>query len=223
MIVELAGIPGSGKTRADRLLARRLRREGRSVVSPTRALAALRAPLRAAVKAACAAGFAASRPAAALSLLAAVRASRQRSGADEISVAVNALLVAWILRRWRRARRRRDPVVILDQGGVQALVSVLASARAAVPLRRRCWEPLLQADACLLLRVDPAEAARRLAERPGRMSRVERLAEGARVAELQRIERWVGDVALAAEARMRIQRVAGGEIGTLDVDREGSR
>jgi hypothetical protein len=153
------------------------------------AISRMRGPLRAAVKAAYAARFVACRPAAALRMLAAVHASRQRSRADEVAVAFNALLIASILHR-----RRGDNVVILDQGGVQALVSVLASARAAVAPQRRSWGPLLLADRCVVLRVDASEAARRLALRPGRMSRVEELPEGERAAELRRIQGHVTDV-----------------------------
>jgi hypothetical protein len=73
------------------------------------------------------------------------------------------------------------------------------------------------ADECLVLQVEAAEAARRLAGRPGRMSRVEGLAAGERAAELERIGRDVSRVAGAARARagMRVRRLGAGELEAL--------
>ncbi len=217
MIVELAGVPGSGKSTADALLAGGLRRAGVRVESPTRTITAMRGLLRAAVKAAYAARFAALRPVASLRLLAAVHRSAQRSASDEASVALNALLIASILHRRRGARRRSDRVVLLDQGGVQALVSVMASARAALALHRPCWRPLLLADRCLLLTLDPAEAALRLALRPGRMSRVEALSGREQAAELDRIAGRLAEAAALAASRsaMAVRRLSGAELQAL--------
>ena len=176
VIVELAGLPGSGKTTLARAAADVLRAGGTEVRCPTDVVASRGRIARSLTKAVSAGLQLACHPVRSTRMLAAVRRSRQRSGADGFRVGLNCLYVSRVL---ARARRDAAALVLLDQGGIQALESVRLRARDTTVLAdSRAWALLLRADLCIHLDVDAETAAARLAGRGGAQSRVEEEAPG---------------------------------------------
>ncbi|MGY1620127.1 hypothetical protein ACI797_25595 [Geodermatophilus sp. SYSU D00691] len=182
--VELAGIPGSGKSRRARALAGLLTDRGVTVHQPQVRLGPAVPTLpRLARKAGACAAAALAAPGTTAGVARAVVASGQPGTGD-----VAARLVQWLVAERTTARAaRRGGVGLVDEGEVQALWST--GLRGAV-------DPVLAAlDAAghrgaadLLVVVDvPAEVAlARLTARRSRHSRVQALGERDALAELQR-------------------------------------
>jgi hypothetical protein len=181
--IELAGIPGSGKSRRVRALAAGLTARGVAVHQP-QALVAPSIPsgVRSARKAVACGAAALGDPATTARIIRAVVRSGQPEPAD-----VAGRTVQWLVaQRTVVAARRREGVSILDEGLVQALWSI--GLRGDV-------EPVLRAlasrhrvptsDLVVVVRVPPELALARLTARTSRHSRTQHLAERDRLAELQ--------------------------------------
>jgi thymidylate kinase len=184
LIVELAGIPGSGKSRRARTIAERLAARGVSVALPQAALApSVPTTLRLARKGVACAAAAAAAPGTTARVVRGIVASRQPGPGDLAGRAVQWLVAESVARRGARG----TGVSLVDEGLLQALWSiglrgdvqpVLAALDASPPTRR--------ADLLVVVRVEPDVALARLAARRSRHSRTQLLDEAERRAELRR-------------------------------------
>jgi thymidylate kinase len=183
LVVELAGLPGSGKSRRARRLAAALADRGVAVHDPraglTESVPAGPRLTRKSVRAGAAA-------------LAAPGATARFAGGllrtGQPTAELAGRLVQWLVTDEVLARGRRTPAVsIVDEGQVQALWSIglrgdvapVLEALAAAP-------PRAGADLLVVVRVPPEVALARLARRRSRHSRTQRLAAAGRLPELER-------------------------------------
>jgi thymidylate kinase len=184
LVVELAGLPGSGKSRRTRRLAEVLAERGVPVRDPREGLTeSVPTGPRLARKAvrACAAALAS--PLSTARFARGLLRSGQPAGAE-----LTGRLVQWLVTQDVLARGHRAPgVSIVDEGQVQALWSIglrgdvdpVLEALAAAP-------PPSAADLLVVVRVPPDVALARLARRRSRHSRTQLLTEDARRAEIER-------------------------------------
>ena len=182
--VELAGIPGSGKSRRARALAAGLAARGVLVHQP-QALVAPSTPtgVRLSRKAVACCATALRDPALTARIVSAVVHSGQPGPADVAGRTVQWLVAQQIV----ASARRREGVTVMDEGLLQALWSIGIRGDAepvlrALPLRHRVPTP----DLVVVVRVPPELALTRLTARTSRHSRTQQLAEGERLAELER-------------------------------------
>jgi hypothetical protein len=184
LTVELAGIPGAGKSRLARMLAREAAARGLRISQPqVRYGPGVPGPRRLSRKALACGATALRGPVGTARLGQSVLRSGQ-PGAPEVA----GRLVQLLLARAVLARAvRTEGLSIVDEGLVQGLWStglrgdvepVLAALEASRP------EP--SADLLVVLRVEPELALSRLAARSSRHSRTQRLSEGEQLAELRR-------------------------------------
>ncbi len=169
--VELLGLPGSGKTTL--VAAARDRLQGRvgigSIESPTGS--ALR-------KTIFYAHYVLQNPLYALLSTRAILASGQRSTGD-----LGRVTTLWLKRCARVERRRAQPqpeVRLTDAGVLQALWSIAFSSKdSRLPPTR--WRPIQTRmpvpDVVFVVEAQPSTITRRLADRPGQTSRLERQLE----------------------------------------------
>jgi hypothetical protein len=182
--VELAGIPGSGKSRRARKLAERLAERGVTVVQPqARVAPSVPTGRRLARKALACAVAGATAPGTTLRVVRGVVRSRQPGPAD-----VASRVVQWLVAEDVTARAARHAAVsIVDEGPVQALWSIglrgdvtpVLAALGASPRPR-------SADLLVVVRVPPELALARLTARRSRHSRTQLLDEPERLGELER-------------------------------------
>ena len=192
LVVELVGIPGSGKSRRARTLAERLRERGVDVGRPQAPLApSVPTGRRLARKTVACGATAVTEPGTAVRVLRGVLRSGQPGPGEALG-----RLVQWFVAEDVAARAaRRRGVSIVDEGLVQALWSIglrgdvrpVLAALDAAP----CRHP---ADLLVVVRVPPEVALTRLAGRASRHSRTQLLDEPERLAELERGARLLEDL-----------------------------
>lgn len=184
--VELAGIPGSGKSRRARLLADLLAERGIRVHQPQAAFAPSVPTTRRLVrKATASAAVALAAPAPTARMVRALVRSGQPRAADLVG-----RVVQWQVTQAVAGRSRRDGVAVLDEGHVQALWSVglrgdLTPVLAQLDARGSTFRARA-ADLLVVVDVPPEVALARLERRRSRHSRTQRLDRSERLAELQR-------------------------------------
>ncbi|MGY1779697.1 hypothetical protein [Geodermatophilus sp. SYSU D01036] len=182
--VELAGIPGSGKSRRARLLAARLADCGIVVTQPQARFAPSVPTARRLVGKSLASARAVVRaPAATARLVGGVLRSHQPAPADLAGRVVQVLVGQGV------AARAAGPggVSLVDEGLVQALWSIGLRGDVAPVLAALDATPRRPtADLLVVVRVPPEIALDRLAHRSSRHSRVQLLDERDRLAELVR-------------------------------------
>ena len=216
--VELAGIPGSGKSRRARALATGLAARGLTVHQP-QALVAPSTPtsVRLARKAVACGAAALRDPATTARIVSAVVQSGQPGPADVAGRAVQWLVAQQIV----ASARRRGGITVMDEGLLQALWSIGIRGNAepvlrALALRHRVTTP----DLVVVVRVPPELALRRLTARTSRHSRTQQLAQPERLAELEQgtrlleqlVEWWSRD----APTPPRLLSVSGADDGPAD-------
>jgi hypothetical protein len=184
--IELAGIPGAGKTRLSRALAAGIAAHGLTVVGPDRSMApSVGAPRRIARKAAAAASVALSEPGVTARLARAVLGSGQPGLPD-----VAGRFVQWqVAQALLAAGTAAADVQLQDEGPVQCLWSL--GLRGDVEPALRVLESSAgwrSADLLVVVRIEPAAAAARLATRRSRHSRIQALPATDQLAELVRGE-----------------------------------
>ncbi|MBM7808966.1 thymidylate kinase [Geodermatophilus bullaregiensis] len=196
--VELAGIPGSGKSRRARALATRLTERGVVVTQPQARFApSVPTARRVARKVRAVAGAAAGAPVATARLVGGVLRSAQPGPGDLAGRVVQVTVAQRVAAR----AAGETGVALVDEGLVQALWSIglrgdvepVLAALDAGPRRPT-------ADLLVVVRVPPELALDRLAHRSSRHSRTQLLDERERLAELARgarlldrlVEWWSG-------------------------------
>jgi AAA domain len=188
-IVELCGLPGSGKSHVAAALARALRARG----APVRAAGAsirpdLPPPLRLSRKLAAAAAGTLAEPGATMGICAAVARSQATMPA-RASRSLQWIVTQQLLRRARRG----SGVQLLDEGVIQAMWSVGLRGDVERVIEALDSEPAwLGPDVLVVVHASVATAERRLAGRASAHSRTQRLLAGDRVDELERGERLLG-------------------------------
>jgi hypothetical protein len=183
LVVELAGIPGSGKSRRVRTLADRLSERGIAVHLPQAALApSVPTALRLARKGLACATTTVAAPGTTARVVRGVVASRQPGPGD-----VAGRTVQWLVAESVARRAARGGVALVDEGLVQALWSIgLRGDVRPVLAALGGSRPTNRADLLVVVRVEPDLALGRLAARPSRHSRTQLLDEPDRLAELRR-------------------------------------
>jgi len=216
--VELAGIPGAGKSRLARTLAGGLAGPGIVVAQPQNLLGpSIPTGPRLARKAQACAAAAAGAPVTTARFVRAVLASGQPGPGD-----VAGRTVQWLVAQHVMARAlRRDGVSIVDEGLIQCLWSIglrgdVQPVLEAVAASRQVSAP----DLVVVVRVPPEVALERLAARRSRHSRIQLLPESDRLAELQRGDRLLGRLvdwwSSEAPASAPLLTVAGSDHGAGD-------
>jgi thymidylate kinase len=192
--VELAGLPGSGKTRRARRLAEALADRGVVVRDPRAGLTESAATGPRLTRKAVRVGAAAlAAPLSTARFARGLVRSGQPAGPE-----LAARLVQWLVTQDVLARGHRTPgVSIVDEGQLQALWSIGLRGELDPVLEALAAAPDRQApDLLVVVRVPPEVALARLAHRRSRHSRTQLLAEGDRPAELERgsrlLDRLVG-------------------------------
>jgi hypothetical protein len=182
--VELAGIPGSGKSRRVRALAAALSARGVLVHQP-QSLVAPSTPtgLRLARKAVACGAVALGAPARTARIVRGVARSGQPGAAD-----VAGRSVQWLLaQRITDGARLREGVSIVDEGLVQAVWSTALRGDMDTVLRAvASTRPVPTPDMVVVVRVPPELALARLTDRASRHSRTQLLPEAEGLAELER-------------------------------------
>ena len=182
--VELAGIPGAGKSRLARVLAAGLAARGVVVHQPQEARGPSVPTGRRLARKSLACGAAAlGDPATTARIVRAVVHSGQPGAGDVAGRVVQWLVAQHLL----SGTRRRGGVSLLDEGLVQCLWSIglrgdVAPVLEAAAASRRTSAP----DMVVVVRVPPELALARLTARPSLHSRTQLLPEHERLAELQR-------------------------------------
>jgi hypothetical protein len=202
--VELAGIPGAGKSRLARTLATELAAAGIGVTQPQQRLGpSVPTARRLSRKLRACAAAAAADPGTTTRIVRAVLDSGQPGPRD-----VAGRVVQWLVAQHVTARARpRDGVSIVDEGLLQCLWSIglrgdVEPVLAAVAASRPSGAP----DLVVVVRVPPEVALERLTVRASRHSRTQLLPERERLAELRRGDQllgrladwWAGEAALTA-------------------------
>ncbi len=184
--MELAGIPGSGKSRATALLAAELTRRQVVTRQPQSSMSPeVTAPRRLARKAWAAAVVALRRPALCLRLTDGLLRSGQGAAG-----AVARLLQWQVAQHALVHRGGRDAVSLVDEGLLQCLWSVGLRGDLTPVLSRLATARGVRRPDLLVVVHTPVDCAlARLAARGSRHSRTQELAYGARLAELQHGER----------------------------------
>jgi hypothetical protein len=195
--IELAGIPGAGKTRLSRTLATGIAARGLTVTGPDQSMApSVGAAHRVARKAVAAARVAIAEPGVTTRLARAVLRSGQPGPAD-----VAGRFVQWqVAQSLLAAGDDGADVRIVDEGPVQCLWSL--GLRGDVEPALRVLESAAgwrSADLLVVVRIDPVVAAARLGARRSQHSRIQQLPAQERHAELlrgelllDRLVRWWG-------------------------------
>jgi hypothetical protein len=190
LVVELAGIPGSGKSRRVRALAECLTARGIVVRTPQARLGpSTPRGLRLTRKAAACGAAAVGSPATTARMVRAVHRSGQSGPAD-----LAGRIVQWLVAQHvTSAGRGRPGVTLVDEGLIQCLWSIglrgdVEPVLSAVTASHRVHAP----DLVVVTRVAPELAAERLSARSSRHSRTQFLPEADRLAELQRGDRLLG-------------------------------
>lgn len=183
-VVELVGVPGSGKTRLTRTLATGLERHDVPVAQPQRRFYSSVAPgLRLSRKALACLSVGAAAPRHTARLAAGLARSSQGRPADVASRLVQLLVAESVARE----AARHAGVSLVDEGVVQALWSVgLRGDVAPVLDLLDGLAPAPAADLLVVLRVPEDLALARLSGRPSRHSRIQQIPEHARRAEMTR-------------------------------------
>jgi hypothetical protein len=182
--VEVAGIPGSGKSRRVRALAAGLAARGVLVHQP-QALLSPSTPtgLRLVRKSIACGAAALGDPVTTARIMRAVVRSGQPGPADVAGRTVQWLVAQHVV---AGARRRQD-VSIVDEGLIQALWSIGLRGDVEPVVRALAASPAVSGPDVVVVVQVPAELAlARLNRRPSRHSRTQLLPEPARLAELQR-------------------------------------
>ena len=184
VVVELAGIPGSGKSRLARTLAQQLAERGVPVTQPqVRMSAAVPTVQRLTRKALACGTTVAVAPRQTALLAQATLASRQPSLGDAAGRLVQLLVALEVAER----SAHRPGVNLVDEGLVQALWSSgLRGDVSGVLARLEAWRGGPAADLLVVLRVPLDVALARLTTRTSQHSRTQSLEGTARLAELER-------------------------------------
>jgi thymidylate kinase len=181
VVVELCGLPGSGKSALAAPTCAALRRAGVDAVvadEPVSAVASRSARVRRKALAAAAAAAAEPVLAARAAFGVAVTRPAPRDGAG--------LLAQWLtVRRLHRLGRSRPGVSLLEEGTVQTLWSLALRADPERTNRARALATDLTPDLLVVVDAPLDVLLRRLDERPSRHSRTQRLAVDRRGAELE--------------------------------------
>lgn len=182
--VELAGIPGSGKSRLARALAAELHGRGLPATQPQRRLYSSVSPsLRLSRKALACLSAGAAAPAH-TARLARWLAHSGQSGPADVAGRLVQLLVAEAV---ARQAARRPGVTIVDEGIVQALWSVALRGDVSTVLPAfDATAAAPSADLLVVLRVPAEVALARLSARHSLHSRIQLLPEPGRLVELKR-------------------------------------
>lgn len=199
LTVELAGIPGSGKSRLARGLVHGLGERGIRVaqlqVPMDPSVPAVRRLVR---KAAACAGTTAATPGHTARLVRAVLASGQPSRGEAVARVVQVLVAQQVA----ALAARTAGVSLVDEGLVQALWSIgLRGDVGPVLAALHSWPRGRPADVLVVLRVPLEVALARLTARTSRHSRTQLLPEAARLAELERGDRLLGELVTWWSAR----------------------
>jgi hypothetical protein len=182
LYLEVAGLPGSGKSRLVRSLTAALTERGIDVRLPQAGYSpSVPTPRRLARKAVACARVGACAPLATVRLVRGVRRSGQPGGAD-----LAGRLVQLLVAESAVSRSRPPGVHILDEGVVQSLWSVGLRGDAAPALDALdapgAWPT---ADLLVVLAVAPEVAAERLRTRRSRHSRLQGLSDGEALAAIR--------------------------------------
>ena len=208
MTIEFAGLPGCGKSTLNARLIGPLRRMGFEVFSPTLTITRMPAPLRIVVKMSYSMRLLMRHPGWWIATVAAGCRSRQPSSIQRIELNLNSTYIGSVLDRFAAFSNRRA-VTLLDQGGVQAVASLLMLAgngNAALAVLRIPW--FRKIDACLLINLPPGTASGRLAGRKGRLSRAEDASPEVQLNRLQKIDADLKAVLSAASEFLRVRTIA---------------
>ena len=174
LVVEFVGLPGAGKSALSRQVAALLRAEGYILSEPTTQLDQAGTASRAFAKAAYGIGSALASPLNAAGWMRTFIAMGQRSLADTGRVALNWFFLAGLM----RGLARRPGVHLLDQGIFQGLWSAGYAARDGAVVGREVVTAVRKAlpprILVIVIETSPATLRRRLQERPGGDSRLER-------------------------------------------------
>jgi thymidylate kinase len=183
LTVELAGIPGAGKSRLARTFAAGLTARGVPVLQPQNLLGpATPAARRLARKAAASAAAALRDPGTSARSVRAIARSGQPGAPD-----VAGRVVQWLVAQHVTAvARRRGAVSLVDEGLVQCLWSIGLRGDVEPVLTALASARIHRPDVLVVVRVDPEIALARLAARASRHSRTQLLPESDRLTELTR-------------------------------------
>lgn len=208
-VVELCGLPGSGKTTLARTLVDVLGVAGvETVVLDTPISAAVGRPARAARRLGLASTTAARRP------LPSARAARWFASGRQSAADAAAAYVQWLAVQRLVDRADGAAVHLLEEGAVQTLWTALLRAEGP-RTGGTAWGLLprsVRSDVVVLVDVPPETASARLARRTSRHSRTQLLDPEARRAELARGRDLLED--LLAHCPLPVVRVAGDDAWT---------
>ena len=192
VLVELAGLPGSGKSVLAETLVRRLRADGvPSMIVDAGVSARARREVRMIRRAGYALRETAAEPIAARRATSVIMRSRQQARRD-----VPAVLAQWLGTARLVARSRRQPGVnVFEEGLVQTVwTALLRSQRLRPEQLWLCLPPAAYSDVVLYLDTGPQLAADRLAARDSRHSRVQSRPTSSMATELSRGQALFDDV-----------------------------
>jgi hypothetical protein len=184
--VELAGIPGAGKSRLARTVAEGLAERGVLVRQPQAALGpSVPTGRRLARKVVVAGAAASASPGTTARVVRALLASGQPGSADRAG-----RLVQWLVAQHVTARAGRRPGVgLVDEGVLQCLWSIGLRGDVEPVLRALAESPRAAVpDVLVVVQVAPEVALSRLGARASRHSRTQLLSEDEGLAELRRGE-----------------------------------
>lgn len=186
LVVEYAGLPGAGKSTLAEETRQALRDSGIACrIGDAGISAAAPRPVRVGRRLALAGRHLVRRPVAGFRSLRRIRAVAPSGLRDGLAGAVQWLAVQELLDR----ARRTPGVTLLEEGPVQTAWTLALRSRGALPPGRLLEGGAeTRADRLVLVEAPVALAAARLAVRPSRHSRTQRLPEGERGAELRKGE-----------------------------------